>query len=335
MSDNDNQFVVITTINQPSDAVRAYAKWKNWRVIVIGDRKTDRSWKCDGVSYFGLESQYAHPLLGQFARKLPENSYTRKMFGYAFAIHSGATALFETDDDNYPYDGAEGVLEKSISAHDEPYDRVTSESGWVNIYRNFVDQFSWPRGFPIELTCDSRTIGIPGVDTKPWMVKQFLANTDPDVDAIYRLIISSSIDFKHTNKSFLLDEGCCCPFNSQATLWLPAAFPLLFLPTSVSDRVTDILRGFIALACLWKIGGTVAFSGPIVYQERNAHNLLNDFAQEIPLYLNARNWSNLLQNGITGSDPAALFGSAIRLLYKNNIVTKDCIDLYEIFQSFF
>lgn len=35
---------------------------------------------------------------------------------------------------------------------------------------------------------------------------------------------------------------------------------------------------------MWEIGGNVAFGPPTVNQFRNAHNLMRDFHDEIPLY---------------------------------------------------
>jgi hypothetical protein len=64
---------------------------------------------------------------------------------------------------------------------------------------------------------------------------------------------------------------------------------LLYLPSFVSFRMTDIWRSFIAQRCLWALGHGVVFHGPEMFQDRNPHNLLRDFEQEIPGYLgNAR-----------------------------------------------
>ena len=59
-----NRFIIITTINKPTEAVRKYSRWKNWNVVVVGDRKSPADWQCEGVTYFNVEDQYSHPLLG-------------------------------------------------------------------------------------------------------------------------------------------------------------------------------------------------------------------------------------------------------------------------------
>ena len=62
-------------------------------------------------------------------------------------------------------------------------------------------------------------------------------------------------------------------------------FPLLYLPSFVTFRFTDILRGFVAQPILWKAGFNLGFTEATVFQERNAHNYVRDFESEIPMYL--------------------------------------------------
>lgn len=327
---NKTKYIVITTINKPTEAIIKFSQWKSWNVVVIGDRKSPSDWKCEGITYLDIEEQYSHPSLSTFAKAIPENTYVRKMVGYAHAIQNGATAIFETDDDNIPYDDAEAILDESIrSKNNSSYKRLSSDLGWLNIYQRFSDQKCWPRGFPIEFVNHLDVGGKTGNDCKPWKINQFLADGDPDVDAIYRMLVPENVNFAR-NRKFLLDEGVFCPFNSQATLWLPDAFPFLFLPVGVSDRVADILRGYIALACLWKTNATLAYSSPVVFQERNVHNLSNDFSEEIPLYLNADKWSRLLDK-IEGSTSPDVFRSALNLLCCENVLPEKCIDLYKHF----
>ncbi len=50
--------------------------------------------------------------------------------------------------------------------------------------------------------------------------------------------------------------------------------------------MTDIWRSFIAQRCLWELGQGVVFHAAEVVQQRNIHNFLHDFRDEIPGYLN-------------------------------------------------
>jgi hypothetical protein len=51
--------------------------------------------------------------------------------------------------------------------------------------------------------------------------------------------------------------------------------------------LTDILRGFVAVRILREYNQNVSFFSPVVYQDRNEHNLLSDFSQEVQLYKGA------------------------------------------------
>ena len=58
----------------------------------------------------------------------------------------------------------------------------------------------------------------------------------------------------------------------------------MYLPTHCTFRMTDIWRSFVAQRCLWELGYGVVFHPPEVIQERNLHNLMRDFQDEIPGY---------------------------------------------------
>jgi hypothetical protein len=282
------KFVVITSINEPNEAIAKFAKWKDWQTVVVGDRKTPEPWKCPGVRYLGIEEQY--DLFGDFAHMIPENTYTRKMLGYAYAIKHGAEAIFESDDDNIPYSDTPALIQDLLDSNRREGDRYASDSGWVNIYKLFGAVKCWPRGFPLAFLKDKPK---DGTGSNPWGIVQLLVDGEPDTDAIYRMTDGKAIYFMPDGQ-IILDEGTYCPVNSQATVWTKETFPLMFLPIGISDRVTDILRGLMATACLWQSGRSVAYYSPGVFQRRNAHNLHDDFVQEFFLYENSHYWSRLL-----------------------------------------
>jgi hypothetical protein len=113
---------------------------------------------------------------------------------------------------------------------------------------------------------------------------QSLADGDPDVDAIYRLIDHRPCFFQK-RAPIALAAGTMCPFNSQATAFRREMFPLLYLPATVTFRFTDILRGIVAQPIMWAAGYLLGFTQATVVQDRNQHDLLHDFRDEIPCYL--------------------------------------------------
>ena len=316
-----DKYIVITTINDPNEAIIKYRNWKGWKLIVVGDRKTNKFWSASNVIYLDIEEQKR--LYGELSEHISENTYKRKMLGYIWAIQHGAKAIFETDDDNFPYKEAQKAVESVIdNKHANEIKKIGNKNGWVNIYREFGINNCWPRGFPIDLISDKTpNIYLKNNKNDSLGLVQYLVDLDPDVDAIYRMTsINSEIKFKKKDP-IILNVNSFCPINSQATLWLSDYFPLMFFPLGVSDRVTDILRGYIALACLWKMNKSVSYHSPIVYQLRNNHNLLNDFKEESFLYLNARILSKILL-GVKGDTPSKLYLSALNLLVENNYLSQ-------------
>ena len=276
------QTIVLTTIHPPTEAVRRIAALcPDWTLLVIGDKKTPAGWGHTGVRYISAAEQIENH--GAFASALPFHHYTRKNLGYLWSIANGAAVIAETDDDNVPYDSFLRDVARIVRA------RPVLRPGWENVYTHFTRDRIWPRGFPLELITDSlerpSTLGESTLFDCP--IQQFLADGDPDVDAVYRLTTRAETRFEPNTVA--LSKGCFCPFNSQNTVWWPDAYPLMYLPSHVNFRMTDIWRSFIAEACLYAMGKSVAFRDATVYQERNQHSLIRDFHDETPGYLhNAR-----------------------------------------------
>lgn len=290
--------VVITTINPPTRTVsEARRLAPTWDVVVVGDRRTPPDWAHPDVTFLSLADQDASQWA--LAADLPVGHYARKNLGYLHAMASGVPVIAETDDDNFPYDHFLADVGPRVRA------RPVERAGWANVYRCFTDAHVWPRGLPLEQVRDG---GVPPLGEEDWYdcpVQQFLADGDPDVDAVYRLVLGDDVRFDR-DVAVVLPPGTHCPFNSQNTVWFPDAWPLLYLPSHVSFRMTDIWRSFVAGRCLAAAGRHLAFLGPTVFQERNAHDLLRDFAGEVDGYLhNDRIVRALAELSLDGADPAA------------------------------
>jgi hypothetical protein len=130
-------------------------------------------------------------------------------------------------------------------------------------------------------------------------VWQGLADGDPDVDAIYRLTSDTPCFFEPA-APIVLDVGTFSPFNSQNTLFRSELFPLLYLPSTVTFRFTDILRGIVAQPIMWQMGYRLGFSEATVIQERNPHDYFEDFLSEIPMYLQSKKVASIALDSIRG-----------------------------------
>jgi hypothetical protein len=273
-----NIFIVITSIYHPTEAIQLYANIQNTNVVVVGDRKTPEVWRHEKVRYISIKEQESSDY--RIARKLPYNHYSRKMFGYLYAIKNGADIIIDADDDNIP------LPDYAFPQFDGNYINTASNLGFINIYKHFTDEFIWPRGLPLQKISDRNQILIDGERDTKIGVWQGLANEDPDVDAIYRLTIQKPCFFLE-RAPITLGRNTVTPFNSQNTAFRKEIFPLLFLPSTVTFRFTDILRGIIAQPIMWNFGFQLGFVRATVLQKRNVHDYFKDFISEIPVYLHS------------------------------------------------
>ncbi len=280
-------YLVVTSIAGPNDILQQLAKGctkRQWKFVLIGDEASPADFKLDGCDFYSLDSQKQLNL--QFPQKCPKRHYARKNIGYLMAMAAGASVIIETDDDNFPLDGFWQQRKLKHKA------AICESAGWVNVYRYFSDENIWPRGYPLdELANDTPDYESMKVSQLDCPIQQNLANDNPDVDAVYRLVmpylrhLRLPIRFKFDRK-IAFGAGSFCPFNSQNTTWLPQAYSLLYLPAYCSFRMTDIWRSFVAQRIAQENDWAVLFDGATMRQERNVHNLMRDFEDEVPGYLN-------------------------------------------------
>ena len=273
-----NKWIIITTINKPTIALKKISELVasvGWRCVVVGDKKTPPDWSVPGIDYLSYDRQLE--MYGKLAELLPANHYCRKNLGYLYAMHHKADVILETDDDNIPDESFGKDINLVVDAD------VIGGCEWVNIYKHFSKSLIWPRGNPLDTIHDAGEL--IGRHSGHAPIQQYLADGDPDVDAIYRLLYKSPLNFEERAPLFL-NEGAWCSFNSQNTLFFKEAFPLLYLPCHVSFRMTDIWRSFVAQLGLWSARKKLLFRSATVVQERNEHNLMRDFSDEVDGYLN-------------------------------------------------
>lgn len=310
----NDKALVITSINGLTDAIRDFrAKVADWDIILVGDQKTPTVEHDGLVTFLSVEEQRS--TLGRFAEVLPLNHYSRKNAGYLYAIREDYSVIAETDDDNFPQDGWDDWLDYSS------IDRV-SDTRFPNVYRFFTDQHVWPRGYPLDEIHEPRNCTLDSQDLSKARigVVQGLVSAEPDVDAIYRLTIGDDVVFDERDP-LLLDEEVYCPFNSQNTLWpAPKVWPYLYLPTTVSMRFTDILRGYVAQRGLWALDQHVSFIPASAYQHRNFHDLMADFRSEIPVYTQVKPVADLLDALSLGGNPTEDLMKIYQKLHETGIV---------------
>ena len=284
-AEKERLFVVLTTIAPPTECVRRLrdAMPRSATLAVVGDTKGPEQYDTPGTTFLPYAAQRA--LEFQLYANLPTRHYARKNLGYLHAMRCGANCIYETDDDNAPLENWKPrTAFVAGGRRTPPHDRSPDTPKWVNVYQYFSGESIWPRGLPLNEVRGAA----PSAETLKAGVfapiQQGLVNNSPDVDAVWRLTQDRPFSFDDA-PSVLLSPGNWCPFNTQSTWWWPIAYPLMYIPSHCSFRMCDIWKSFVAQRCLWELGMGVVFHAAEVVQERNFHELMADFRDEIPGYL--------------------------------------------------
>ena len=273
--------VIITTINATTEAIRKHMLNKEYHVIIVGDKKTPDCYKNEKCTYLDIETQ--EKLFPELSKLIPYNHYGRKNFGYLFAIKQGYDIIYETDDDNIPFDNFDDVLN-----FDNTIETIQdTDSAWINIFKYFTNNsWIWPRGYPLSLiTKHPNPVFTFEKSKKAVSIINGLVENDPDVDSLFRLICNHDVAWEK-NKKIIISNKNMCVFNTQNTFWVDRnMFIGLLLPCSVTFRYCDILKGIIANMLLRSNNKNMAYTSPNVTQIRNDHNLIDDFKSEYPMYI--------------------------------------------------
>jgi hypothetical protein len=278
--------------------LRDQAKLDGSSLIVVGDCKTPQDFKLEGAEFYSISDQKSldYNVLDQ----IPKNSYTRKMIGYLEAYKSKSLWIQETDDDNAPYENFTTYLSTAFKIDEF---LAVQNKRWFNPFVYFSGEKIWPRGYPLELVQESfmsAPIKAPPSSFFSMSLSnvgcvQALADGNPDVDAIYRLLVNQNLNFTFDKADAIsIPKNLYAPFNSQATSFRRELISLMYLPITCSFRMTDIWRSFVFQRILRETNFSLVYFQATVFQDRNEHNLLSDFALEVPGYLQNAQIAKLL-----------------------------------------
>lgn len=328
--------VIITTINPPTETIRRHMDNNDYDVIIVGDKKTPDCYFQEKCIYLDIITQ--DTMFPVISKLIPYNHYARKNIGYLYAIKNNYNIIYETDDDNIPYDRFDSEINNNMTQmiEDETCD-------WINIFKYFTNNsWIWPRGYPLSLIQKHK---IPqfriddSVDKTPSIINGLVEN-DPDVDAIFRLSSNSNCEINWLkNKNIIVSNKNMCVFNTQNTFWIDSdVFFLLLLPCSVSFRYCDILKSIIANIILRKKNKNIAFISPNVYQLRNEHDLIKDFQSEYLMYIHNEKILDYISNGVDTIDShndKVLLKIIYNNLFENKIITRLDIQICEEWLKYF
>jgi hypothetical protein len=190
-----DKWIVITTIFYPTPAIYKFLNLTTkWNLIIIADKKTPNDWlqhlSLNSSRLLFLSFQQQLKLNFRILHYLPQGSYARKNLGYLIAIKCGAQIIFESDDDNLLETNDIYLLPKILQPSQLPWIAFHRQrSPFINIYGSFGHPNIWPRGFPIDEIRNVTEDGWHSVkqniqNNTHVYIQQYLADLDPDVDAI-------------------------------------------------------------------------------------------------------------------------------------------------------
>lgn len=292
---NTNIRYVVTTINEPNDnmtrlAQKAAGHRGGESLIVVADEKTPIDWSMEYATVLDTTTQRNMRVIEdgfvsatkKYYYVPPKNHYARKNVGYLYAAAQGAHIIRETDDDNNMFERFYDTPQVDVEA----MGAVQENDDWVNVYSFWTRLDVWPRGLPWEKATNVVYHTNPGLVHAP--IQQGLVMGDTDVDAVYRRLKANKVNANFRNVGYPLAlSHNWSPFNSQATTWFREAFPLMYLPQTCTMRACDIIRSYVAQRIAYAKGWSILYHGPVGVQVRNAHDLYDDFEQELVLYRHA------------------------------------------------
>jgi hypothetical protein len=358
------RWAVVTTIFEPSEAVRRQVRLEGWCLVVVADESSAKEYntgwtKGEGngaVIYLTPEEQKAMNV--PFVDALPWNHFGRKNVGYMYAIQHGAEVIWDFDDDNmlkFWMSGAAppgapsldaSLPNKENCANDHMEVLLPKGHNWptYNPYPSLGAPYlpSWPRGLPLDdikvASSFNTTLEKVIIDCSEIGVLQSLADYQPDVDAIFRFTQPIPFWFKRSQEKrhLLVPSGVMTPYNAQATLHFSSGFFGLLLPIAVNSRVSDIWRSYFTQRLFWDVGLKLGFAArPLVVQDSNGNSSTNDLAGENDLYLKGKQLIKFLGQWKSSSQTIVERTEELWIaLYERDYIAEEDVKLVQLWLQF-
>ena len=282
---NLKKFIVCTSINKPTLAVKKFDSMKGWNLVIVGDKKTPKNYKLKNGVYLSPKKQE------KIDKKLSDligwNCIQRRNFGILYAWKNGADIVAVVDDDNIPYKnwGKKLLINNKTKTNFYKTNSAAFDPISVTNHKNL-----WHRGFPIQILDKRNNVKKQKKIIKPDIQADFW-NGDPDIDAICRMEHHPNCKFK--DKYFPLASNKISPFNSQNTFISKKVLPHYFLFPHIG-RMDDIWASYYVISKGFK----VVYNKASVFQKRNEHDLTKDMLKEFIGYENNLNLIKDLKKNI-------------------------------------
>ncbi len=262
------KYIVTTTINEPTEAIKKFDNLKDWNLIVAGDLKTPKNYKLKNGTYLSPKDQ--EKINKKLSKLIGWNCIQRRNFAIIAAYKKGADLIATIDDDNIPLPnwGKNLLVNKKL----EIKKFITNEHAFDPLSVTNHNHL-WHRGFPLQILKNKNKFNKIKKVNENFDVQADFWNGDPDIDAICRIEHSPECRFK--DSLFPFTSNKFSPFNSQNTYLKRKVIKHYFLFPHIG-RMDDIWASYYVEAKGFK----VVYNKPSVYQLRNIHDLTKDMIKE-------------------------------------------------------
>jgi hypothetical protein len=287
--------IVLTTINVPR-VLEVYPSGSGTRFFVIGDRKSPedqtRLFLHDlmkrGVDVRWYPAELQEKLGYACSDLIGWDSIQRRNIGFLEALKWGADVVISIDDDNVPISpqsyrlnhcyNRNNAVPRGLPSFTGPCVINRYVHGWFDPGQLLVPRAPH-RGFP------SRGINLFEyghiVDARIG-VNAGICLGDPDIGAVERIANAPMVHqvSELLRAGIALDCNTWTVFNSQNTAVIRELIPAWGMVPFV-NRYDDIYASLICQRVMRDRGLHVHFGPPFVFQNRNAHDLIDDLRKEI------------------------------------------------------
>lgn len=275
-----NKYIVLTTINSPTEATHKFCQKSDWKVIIVGDTKTPEAEyreleaKYSNVEYLSPSQQEA--LYKDLSDVIGWKTIQRRNIGFVHAYKQGADVLATVDDDNIPYEnwGKNLLVGQEVICDYYETDNLVFDPLSVTNHN-----YLWHRGVPIELLQKKNNVTYCGKRSRKVLIQADLWDGDPDIDAMARLTYKPLVKFNITEPYF---SNKISPFNSQNTFIAREVIPFYTVIPFIG-RMDDIWSSYL-VQMLFK--DNVVYAPATVYQDRNVQDLITNLEKEVIGYRN-------------------------------------------------
>ena len=261
--------ICTTTINPPSEALKRFAAFKNWDLVVALDTNSSE-FHLDGAIILDIEDQIN--LSPRLSEAIGFNTIQRRNFAHLWALREGYKRIAFVDDDNIPQSNWEAIAEEEYFLAMEFETSLPIFDPLATILETQEAKVAH-RGVPINQYGHENTkpTSLKTLKIKP-DITAMLWDGDWDVNAVDRIHRNCNGTLTVQNPFFCNTAG---PFNSQNTVISATAAKDYFLLPFVG-RFDDILASYI----LRLMNYSCVYTEPTVTQIRNPHLLYRDISNE-------------------------------------------------------